>query len=425
MNPVRSKESKIPADSQEANRTSNGMNFGGLKVLMISSDRNVLTPGSAVSERMKEYGALVEELHIVVLCDKSHTSPLKIENGKLKISDSVFIYPTNSSNKFFRPIDAASIGKRIVFKNKFVRGLSLVTTQDPFECGWAGLKVKRKWRIPLEVQLHTNPFSTNFSGFLNFIRRRIAKKVLKKADSIRVVSENLKHNIENLLKIASPRRSIGEGQGNWKLKILPIYVDKNKIENGQITFDVHARYPWHFIILCVARLETEKNLSLALRILTDVRKVYPDIGLLVVGSGSQEKALKSQAKSLGLEGAVEFAGWQEDLSSFYKTSNLFLQTSLFEGYGLALVEAGLSGLPVVSTPVGIAVELEHGKDAYIYPASSPELFAQGIIDLIENNQKRENLKINLKHTLDAKLISKEDYLTRLKENWEETSKRIK
>jgi hypothetical protein len=59
------------------------MNPPGLKVLMISSDRNIFVPGSAVSERMKEYGSLVEELHIIVLCDASHTSSLKIENGKL------------------------------------------------------------------------------------------------------------------------------------------------------------------------------------------------------------------------------------------------------------------------------------------------------------------------------------------------------
>jgi glycosyltransferase involved in cell wall biosynthesis len=384
------------------------MPFGGLKVLMISSDRNIFVPGSAVSERMKEYGNLVEELHIVVLTDSS----LKItsrfprdgelvesKNGKpaspaggLKISDNVFAYPTKSAFKILRPLNAASLGKKIVLKNKFVRGLSLITTQDPFECGWAGLRIKKKWRIPLEVQIHTNLNSPYFTGFLNNIRKIIAKRVLARADSIRDV------------------------------KSLPIYVEKEKIENSPINFDIHTHYPWHFIILMVCRLEKEKNLPLALKILSLVRQKFPDTGLLIVGSGREEASLKVMVKKMNLSGSVEFAGWKDDLASYYKTANAFLQTSTFEGYGMALVEAGLSGLPVITTPVGIATELEHGKDAYIYPTGRPELFAEGIIDLIENNQKRENLKANLKKTLESKLLSKEEYMAKIKDNWEHTSK---
>ena len=385
-----------------------------LKILMISSDRNILTPGSAVSERMKEYGGLVEELHIVLLCDSSHTSSLKIENGKLKIAEGVYVYPTNSSMKILRPLDAARIGKRIVLKNKFVRGECVVTTQDPFECGWAGLNVKKKWRIPLEVQLHTNPFSPYFGGFQNRVRQFFARTVLASADNIRVVSENLRHNIENLLKIE-----------NSKLKILPIYVDKDQIENGQISFDLHARYPWHFILLAASRITPEKNLSMALRVLALVRERYPSTGLVIAGSGSEEKVLKSLVEKLGLAGFVEFVGWQSELASFYKTANAFIQTSFYEGYGLALVEAGLSGLPVVTTPVGIATELENGKDAYIFPHDRPDTFAAGIVDLIENNEKRENLRVNLKHTLDARLLSKEDYMAKIRDNWEKTALKIK
>ncbi|MCR4279570.1 MAG: glycosyltransferase [Candidatus Zambryskibacteria bacterium] len=387
------------------------MNSGGLKVLMISSDRNILTPGSAVSERMKEYGALVEELHIVLLCDRSHTKSLGIESSKLKIAEGVHVYPTNSSYKYFRPLDAVKIGKKIVLKNKFVRGLSVITVQDPFECGWAGLKIKNKWRIPLEVQLHTDPYSNNFKGLQNLARRRQLGRTLGAADSVRVVSQFLKEKVSQ----STPA----------PVTVLPIFVDRTRIENAPLSFDIHTLYPWHFIILMVCRLEPEKNIPLALNILKGVRERFPDAGLLIVGKGSQEGNLKSLVKKLGLEGAVEFAGWQENLASYYKSANAFLQTSLFEGYGLALVEAGLSGLPVVTTPVGLASELGPGKDAYIYTATETSLFIDGLCDLIENNQKRENLRLNLRKTLEAKLLSKEDYLQRLKEEWEETSKRIK
>ena len=79
-----------------------------MKVLMISSDRKVLVPGSAVAERMKEYGALVEELYIVLLSDTSH----KLKNTQL--SKNVWVYPTNSLIHFLRPLGAVRIGKKIV-----------------------------------------------------------------------------------------------------------------------------------------------------------------------------------------------------------------------------------------------------------------------------------------------------------------------
>jgi len=376
----------------------------GLKVLMISSDRKILEEGSAVSERMKEYGALVEELHIVLLSDARHGLKDK------QLPNNVWVYTTNSSINFLRPIDACRLGKRIVFNSKFVRGKSVITVQDPFECGWVGMRIKKKWRIPLEVQLHTDPFSPYFSGFSNSIRKTIARKVLRNADSVRAVTENLKSRVSSLTEA--------------QIKVLPIYVDRKRIEQAGASFDLHTHYPWHpwrFIMLSVSRLAPEKNLELALAVLALVRKRFPDTGLVIVGSGPEEKVLKLKVKSLKLEGAVEFVGWQDGLSSFYKTADAFIQTSLFEGYGLSLVEAGLSGLPVVTTSVGIALELEHNRDAYIYPPSYPELLAQGVTDLIENSQKRENLRTNLKHTLEHKLLSKADYMAKIKENWEKTA----
>src|SRR3989338_6524026 len=380
----------------------------GLKVLMISSDMKILEEGSAVSERMKEYGALVEELHIVLLSDARHGLKDK------QLPNNVWVYTTNSSINFLRPIDACRLGKKIVFDSKFVRGKSIITVQDPFECGWVGMRIKRKWRIPLEVQLHTDPFSPYFSGFLNSIRKTIARKVLHHADSIRVVTEGLKSKISKQLKIE-----------NSKLKILPIYVDKKKIEEGRVAFDLHARYGWHFILLAVSRLSPEKNLGLAIRTLKPVRERFKDTGLVIVGSGQEENHLKALVKKLKLDGAVEFVGWQNDLASFYKTANVFVQTSFFEGYGLSLIEAGLYGLPIITTPVGIAQELEHGKDAFIYPVGNPELFAQGVVDLIENNYKRENLRTNMKHTLEIKLMSRTDYMTQIKDGWVSTAANIK
>lgn len=375
-----------------------------MKVLSIGSDRKLFDEGSFVSSRVKEYGQLVDELHIINMCDASEGFETK------QLSDNVWVYPTNSVTSLLRPLDAARIGKHLVLERGFVRGQSVITAQD-IESGWAGMRVKKKWRIPLELQLHTDIFSPYFAGFQNKVRKFFARDILRKADSVRVVSEELKSKILELKSGAN-------------VDVLPIYVDRGRIEDAALSFDVHVRYELTFVVLSVARLNKEKNVSLAIKAVALAREKFPNIGLVVVGDGPELGQLKSLAKKLKIQNAVKFAGWQNDLASFYKTSNVFLQTSLFEGYGLSLVEAGLSGLPVITTPVGIATELEHGKDAYIYPSDRPELFAEGIVDLVQNNFKRDNMRINLKRTLSSKLISKEEYLEKLKKNWERISKKV-
>ena len=382
------------------------MDTGGLKVLMISSDRNILAPESAVQTRMKEYGALVAELHIVLLSDLSHN--LK----ETQIAKNVWVYPTGALIKFLRPRAASVLAKKIIFEKNFVRGQSVVTTQDPFECGMVGAEVKERWRIPLEVQLHTDPFGPHFAGPLNKIRLGIAKDVLPKADGVRVVTESLKQKL------------VAEYKLNPDIvTVLPIYIDTERIEHSTSTFDLHDRFGWRFIFLMTARLTEEKNVGLALEALAQVRTEYPDTGIVIVGSGVEESRLKSLAAKLGVDKNVAFAGWVEDLGSYYRGANAFLQTSKFEGYGLSLVEAALSKLPIVTTKVGIAEELRDGEEAYVCEPRA-EAFAFAMSELIEHNEKRSRVGEAGRDAIQRKLISKDEYLRRLLEAWQRTALKI-
>ena len=369
-----------------------------IKILMIGSDRKLFEEGSAVSERIKDYGNLVEELHIVIFAKKS----LGLE--KKQIAPNIWLYPTNSLSRWFYPIDATRIAKGVVSSGSFEKETTLITTQDPFECGLAGVLLKNKFDFPLEIQLHKNPFSREFGGFINEIRKVLARQVLPKADGVRVVSSAVGEAVKSITKA--------------NIKVLPIYIDKRKIMDSRAEFDLHGMYPWKFILLTVSRLSREKNIQTVIEALSIVRKNFPETGLVVVGDGPEKGNLTRLAKKLGLERAVEFVGWQNDANSYYKSADAFIQASAFEGYGLSLVEAGISGLPIVTTSVGIAQELEHNSDAFIYPKADPELFAEGIMELIQNNFKRGSMKINIVKTLEQKLLSKEDYLLEMKNSWE-------
>lgn len=376
-----------------------------IKVLDINLDRKVFELGSAAEARMLEYGKLFEELHILTLTKSSMGFKDK------QLAPNIWVYSTNSASRWFYVFDAVRMGKKIVYEKKFVRGLSVITAQDPFESGLIGLRIKNKWRIPLHVQLHTDPFSQFFSGFINFLRKRIARKVLRKADGVRVVSESLAQEV-------SKKFSLDQN----KIVVLPIYTDVSRIENAELKFDLHARFGWNFILLSISRLTAEKNIPMMLGVFKKLTEFFPNAGLVIVGDGPEKARLESQTKSLGLVNNVAFVGWQEDLASYYKTANIFIQTSNFEGYGLSLVEAGLSGLPVVTTNVGIAKDLENGRDAYVCPPGDTEYMFKAVYDLLENNAKRENLKLNIKRALELKLLSKDDYMQKYKGMLEKASK---
>ncbi len=105
-----------------------------------------------------------------------------------------------------------------------------------------------------------------------------------------------------------------------------------------------------------SRLEPEKNIVLAINAMCEVVKQRPQVGLVIVGSGSEEQQLKLKVRNCGLAANIIFENWidKSTLYSYYKTTDLFLSTSLYEGYGLTLAEAQAAGCPIISTDVGVA-----------------------------------------------------------------------
>jgi glycosyltransferase involved in cell wall biosynthesis len=367
-----------------------------MKVLSIGSDKNLFREKSAVRQRMIEYGSIAEELHIIVFCKKG-------EFSETRISDNVYLYPTNSSSKLFYFWDAAAIGKkRIKDPDQW-----LIMTQDPFEAGLAGYLIKRKINVRLQIQVHGDFASPYFAGesFLNRIRVSLATFLLPKADGIRVVSGR-----------------IGQSLKNYSLKkepvIFPIYVDIKKTQETEIKTDLHQKYPqFDFIILMASRLAKVKNIDLAIEAMSEIVKAYPKTGLIIVGRGEEENKLKSKTKNLALSKNINFEPWNEDLASYYKTADLFLLSSNHEGYGLTIPEAMAAGCPVIMTDVGCAGELvKDGFNGLVLPVNDKEALIEDIKRLISEPGLREKLKVNGLETV-KKLPTKEEYFDLYKNSW--------
>ncbi|HEY0221062.1 MAG TPA: glycosyltransferase, partial [Candidatus Paceibacterota bacterium] len=274
-----------------------------------------------------------------------------------------------------------------------------------FETGLSAYLLANKFKLPMQVQIHTDFLSHHFrKSMLNQIRVLIARFIVSRADGLRVVSSFIKDSIKNSfrgLKIEP--------------EVLPVYVDVEKIINTPITKDIDKDFPdFKFIILMASRLSREKRIDVAIKAMKEVVEKFPQTGLVICGSGKEKNKLKAYTKRLNLEKSVVFAGWHEDLISYYKTANLFLLTSEYEGYGMTLVEAGAAGCPIVTTKVGIA-KTELFKDGFnceICKFFDSSCVAESVISVISDNQKRELFKHRKQDSIRSMVSSREEYVSK-------------
>ena len=328
---------------------------------MISTDRRIFEAGSAVRARQIEYASLFDELHIVVFTKRNFQfSIFNFQTpSKIQIAENCWVYPTNSQSRWSYIFDAIRIGRWIIDDSKFTFQDSVITVQDPFETAQVGLALKRRFGLPLQVQIHTDFLSPYFAreSFLNWLRVKMAIYAVRQADSIRVVSHRIKKSLDSRFMIHDSR-----------IQSLPIFVDIEKIKNAPVLANLHKKYPqFDKIILMVCRLNPEKNLPQAIRLFVSVSRKRSGLGMVIVGDGPEKRSLEGLIWKLGVDERIIFAGWQEGVSDFYRTADLFLSTSFYEGFGLASFEAHASGCPVISTDVGIASEIITAKTGSIIP----------------------------------------------------------
>jgi glycosyltransferase involved in cell wall biosynthesis len=369
-----------------------------MKVLSIGTDRKLFEENSAVRARNIEYGKNMEELHIIVFV-------LKEKNFKMTtLSANVFVYPTNSSSRWFFVLDAILLGKKIIKEHKFVRGDSVITCQDPFECGFAGFRIAKYFRLPLHLQIHTDFLSPYFkTSFLQRLRVLSAKFLIPQADFVRVVSLRISESLKKAgIKLKHP------------VRILPIRIDVESIvsEPKNENSDLKKMFPqFKFTILMASRLTGEKHIDRAISAFADVAKYHPYAGLIIAGNGPLRQRLQNKAKNMGILEKVVFLGFRNDIFLLMKSAGMFLCVSEYEGYGMSLVEAGLARLPVLSTNVGISGEiLVHLKNSYICPVGDARCLSEGIKTLISDNSLRVVLSQNLFDDINSRIPSKEKYI---------------
>jgi glycosyltransferase involved in cell wall biosynthesis len=150
-------------------------------------------------------------------------------------------------------------------------------------------------------------------------------------------------------------------------------------------------------LLFVGRLAVQKNLPLMLKAVANYRDKYgADFQLSIVGDGNLRSDIESEIRQLELGSMVRLVGplYGAALESIYEESDLFILTSIFESFGLVLVEAMAKALPIVSVYIPAVRNVVYNGENGLLVESAPEALADAIHQLLTDKDFYAKVSIN-------------------------------
>lgn len=139
----------------------------------------------------------------------------------------------------------------------------------------------------------------------------------------------------------------------------------------------------NFVWLTVNFLHPRKRIDLFLRAFALFHAQVPESVAVVVGSGPELETLQSSARDLGVAQAVHFTGFVPDveLPAYYAASDLYVHTGKNESFGLSVLEASASGLPVIAVNEGGPREIVADEQTGLLVDPVPEAVAAAAMRL--------------------------------------------
>ena len=154
------------------------------------------------------------------------------------------------------------------------------------------------------------------------------------------------------------------------------------------------------VLLHIGRVSPQKGLIYAVRALPRVIASFPATHLLSVGALSDpawRDELRREAERVGVVDRFHMLGARRDVAALLRLCDVFVFPSLYEGLGIALIEAMAAGCACVAANVGPIPEfMQHNEDGLLVESANSEALARAICDLLADPKKRQELSANAK-----------------------------
>ena len=239
---------------------------------------------------------------------------------------------------------------------------------------------KINW-IKLILIERNNPIELDFSKKLkDKLIKILIKFTYKYADKIISISKELSHDLKKICK-----------KNVTTIYNAPIDFNKNiSIDKKNKKKKLHN----YKIILNVARFEKQKNHFMLLESFKQIHNSI-DVKLILIGYGSEEGSIIKFIKKNKLEKKILIIKNPKNIFEYYKIANLFVLTSIYEGFGNVLIEAGIFKLPIISTNCksGPKEILNNGKFGDLVNIDDVETLSKLIIKNLKYPNKKKISKM--------------------------------
>lgn len=284
---------------------------------------------------------------------------------------------------------------------------------------------RRKYKKELEkfYQAHAGEYNAiwvNVCSLANIDYLKMAKKYNIKYRIIHSHnSENMDSKLRGILhkinkrfikRYATDFWACSDEAGRWFFSSQIMNSDSylvinNAIDTDKYKFNEEVRTQYRkelnienqFVIGNVGRLHFQKNQEFLIDIFNEINQKIDNVRLLIIGQGEDEGKLKDKVTQLNLEDKVQFLGVRYDIPNLLQSMDVFVFPSVFEGLGLALIEAQASGLQTYASKDVIPSVVKMSNDfQFISLNDKPEEWAKIILENRKNRNKNEEAYINIK-----------------------------
>jgi glycosyltransferase involved in cell wall biosynthesis len=317
-----------------------------------------------ISEKLSQKGNIVEVFTSNIDCKNSIFKSVK--NLKVNYLESYEVAHTPIIPSLF-------IALMKIPKNSIIH-LHVAQAFVP-EIVWLVSKIRK---IPYIAHMHLDVGPSGKLGFmLPIYKKFLLGNILHSASRVIVPTKDYVSLIIRKYKIS-----------NKKIVIIPSGVD---LDNFKPSKEKHVN---SYKLLFVGRLSIQKNIPLLIKSFKRVvNNGIDNISLSIVGNGEEKDEIIDLIKRKKLEGKIIMHGALRGrkLYQMYKDSDIFILTSRAESFGIVLLEAMASGLPIIASNIpGIRNVIENGKTGLLV-VPTEENFTKAIELLTSDNELRVKL----------------------------------
>lgn len=215
--------------------------------------------------------------------------------------------------------------------------------------------------------------------------KKFIKKLYSKFDKVFVVSKEAKEKLDNLIPSLTS-----------KTEVFHNIVSKNKIHNMANIGDGFEDEFDGTRILTVGRLSEEKGQDMIIPVVAKLKEEGYNIRWYIIGEGNLRTKCESLIKKYKLESEVVLLGSTDNPYKYMKECDIYVQTSIHEGYCITLAEVKKLYKPIITTNFISAKEHIHNNFNGLIVDVSKEGIYKGIKKLLDNNDIKICFESNLR-----------------------------